>query len=71
MLVMAKVLFKVKKMSEVKKVGNKYQVYDHIVNITRKFKKKAEADEFAESLKIASGGTEDNQTNDSIQTNAS
>lgn len=38
-------------MSEVKKVGSRYFVYDHVMNLTKRFKKKAEADEFAEELK--------------------
>lgn len=58
-------------MTEAKKVGNKYQVYDHVLNLTRNFKKKADADEFAESLNTkpaedTEGGqttTENNQTN--------
>ena len=37
-------------MAEPIKVGSKYHVYDHIVNITRIFKKKVEADEFADTL---------------------
>ena len=66
MLVVAMVLFKPnsKKMTESKKIGNKYQVYDHVLNLTRKFKKKIDADEFAESLnKKAKGISEGNQTN--------
>lgn len=58
-------------MAEPIKVGSKYHVYDHIVNITRKYKKKAEADEFAQSLKIASGGTEDETNQETTPTNAS
>ena len=38
-------------MSEVKKVGSKYVVFDHVSNNTKVFRRKADADDFAEELK--------------------
>lgn len=37
-------------MAEPKKVSNYYRVYDPVLNVARKFKKKADADEFVSSL---------------------
>lgn len=56
-------VFKIeKRMTEPRRIGNKYHVYDHILNITRIFKKKAEADEFCEVFNKGMGGTTEPQT---------
>lgn len=37
-------------MIQSEKKGSKYVVYDHVLNLTTTFKKKADADEFADAL---------------------
>lgn len=49
-------------MTEPRKVGSKYHVYDHIKDITRTFKKKVEADEFCESLNKGKEDTTEPET---------
>jgi hypothetical protein len=48
-------------MTEAKKVGNRYVVYDHILNINKTFKSKADADDYAEALNKKSTTTEEIQ----------
>lgn len=55
-------VFKTKQMTEPRKVGSKYHVYDHIKDITRTFKKKVEADEFCESLNKGKEDTTEPET---------
>lgn len=55
-------------MAESKKVGSSYQVYDHVLNLTRKFKKKADADDFALSLANPPASSNEGTTQESNQT---
>lgn len=53
---------------EARKKGSKYEVYDHVLNLTYPFKKKADADELADTLNKKYSSPEQPTTEENVDT---